>query len=90
MKWLGVLLLVKAVLGDQENIDENRDVQEKDLFEGDMRFTKEQRSRAEKGMDVDGSSSSKRGASRFRQWPYGEVYYEIDPSLGTLRLLVTT
>ena len=55
-----------------------------------MRFTKEQRSRAEKGMDVDGSSSSKRGASRFRQWPYGEVYYEIDPSLGTLRLLVTT
>ncbi|KAL9973971.1 hypothetical protein ACROYT_G020498 [Oculina patagonica] len=79
MKWICILLLVKAVLTVSENPDENADIKDPNLFEGDMILSKEQIRRAKAGEDID--SSRKRGSSRFRLWPNGIVIYAIDSSL---------
>lgn len=79
MKWLGVFLLVTAVFGASENPEENEGVHDSNLFEGDMILSREQVRRAKNGEDID--SSRKRGASRFRKWPNGVVFYVIDESL---------
>ncbi|XP_078371488.1 blastula protease 10-like [Oculina patagonica] len=74
MKWLRVVLLIRAVFGASENPDENLGVHDPNLFEGDMILTPEQRLEAEMGLDVD--SSLKRGSVRNRLWPDGIVARE--------------
>ena len=65
---------------------ENRNVNNPNLFEGDMILTPEQRYNAEHGKDVDGSSGRKRGSSKFPKWPDGVVVYSIGSTLGKLSL----
>ncbi|KAL9973977.1 hypothetical protein ACROYT_G020504 [Oculina patagonica] len=81
MKWLRVVLLIRAVFGASENPDENLGVHDPNLFEGDMILTPEQRLEAEMGLDVD--SSLKRGSVRNRLWPDGIVAYEIQSDLAS-------
>ena len=60
---------------------ENRDIEEPDLFEGDMRLTPLQRGYAMMGLDV--SASNRQGAAiRTPLWPRGELIYDISPTLG--------
>ena len=60
---------------------ENRDIEDPDLFEGDMRLTPLQRGYAVMGLDV--SASNRQGASiRSPLWPGGVLIYEISPTLG--------
>lgn len=79
MEYLCFLLLVTAGLVASENPDENLEVDDKDLFEGDMIVPPDVFYKAEHGMDVD--SSRKRGAIRSRLWPSGVVPYVISRSL---------
>ncbi|XP_073252468.1 blastula protease 10-like isoform X1 [Porites lutea] len=81
MYWLVVLLLVRTVHSNSHNPDENQGINDRNLFEGDMILTPEQRYRAEHGKPVFGSNRRKRGASTFALWPLGVLVYEIDQSL---------
>ena len=67
---------------------ENRNDNDPNLFEGDMRLTPEQRYNAEHGKDVD-SPGRKRGSSKIHgKWPSGIIVYAIDPTLGKLSMTV--
>ncbi|KAJ7393134.1 hypothetical protein OS493_008435 [Desmophyllum pertusum] len=79
MKWLGVILLIGAVLVASENPDENEGIDDPDAFEGDIILTAEQRMAAEMGLDVDNPLG--RGSARNKQWPGGVMFYVIDSSL---------
>ncbi|KAL9973985.1 hypothetical protein ACROYT_G020512 [Oculina patagonica] len=85
MKSLLIVLVAfcLAVTGTYaENAEENEDVFDPDLFEGDMKLEPGQRLAAEFGLDVDGGMS--RGAAiRSRYWPNGVVPYTIDSSLSS-------
>ncbi|CAH3176705.1 unnamed protein product, partial [Porites lobata] len=81
MHWFVILLLVRAVFSYSHSPDENQDIDDANLFEGDMILTPEQRYRAEHGKPVFGSNRRKRGTSTFTLWPLGELVYEIDSSL---------
>ena len=60
---------------------ENRDIQDPNLFEGDMILTPEQRAYVMMGLDV--SAPNKQGAaSRGPLWPNGVLIYDISPVLG--------
>ena len=62
-------------------IAENRDIEDPDLFEGDMRLTPLQRGYAMMGLDV--FATNRQGASiRSPLWPGGVLIYEISPTLG--------
>ncbi|XP_068718113.1 high choriolytic enzyme 2-like [Montipora capricornis] len=81
---LVVLLFIKSVFAADHNPDENQNDTDPDLFEGDMYLTREQRYRAEHGMDVDGSPNrQKRGSTTFRNrlWERGVLVYTIDSNL---------
>jgi len=78
-----ILLLVRTVLSADNNPEENLDVHDPKLFEGDMILTPLQRRRAEMGLDVD-NPDRKRGSGRFRLWPRGVVIYEIEPALARI------
>ncbi|CAH3121587.1 unnamed protein product [Porites lobata] len=83
MKAFAILLMitVKTVLGAPINPDENRDIEDPDLFEGDMYLTPEQRGYAMMGLDV--FTSNRQGASiKGPLWPGGVVVYDIAPALG--------
>lgn len=58
---------------------ENEDIDDPDLYEGDMLLTADQRMAAEMGMDVDNPFG--RGSTKNRQWPGGVMAYVIDSSL---------
>ena len=60
-----------------ENVDDP------DVYEGDMILTPEQRIAADLGMDVDNPLG--RGSTVGRQWPSGLVPYVIDDRLGKLK-----
>ena len=60
---------------------ENIDVNDPQLFEGDIILPPQQRRKAEMGLDVF-IPERKRGSSRFRLWPRGVVIYEVEPFLG--------
>ena len=67
-------------------VSENRDINEPDLFEGDMRLTPEQRGRVMMGMDF--HKSDRQGAAiRQGLWPGGVIVYDIKPTLGKLLIL---
>ena len=60
---------------------ENRDINDPNLFEGDMILTPEQRGNIEMGLDV--FKTDRQGAAiRGRLWPGGVVAYDISPALG--------
>ncbi|XP_015779893.1 PREDICTED: zinc metalloproteinase nas-13-like isoform X3 [Acropora digitifera] len=65
MKWLIVVFLVKSIWAADYNPDENENVHNPNLFEGDMFLTREQRYKAERGMNVDVEhvTRRKRGSS---------------------------
>ncbi|KAM7434830.1 hypothetical protein ABFA07_015153 [Porites harrisoni] len=80
MKVFAILLMIKTVFSAPINPDENRDIKDLNLFEGDMRLTPLQRGYAMMGLDV--YSSNKQGASiRSPLWPGGVLIYEISPTL---------
>jgi len=81
MKWLVFVLLVRSVVGPPYiNPDENRDINDPNLFEGDMILTPEQRGNIEMGLDV--FKTDRQGAAiRGRLWPSGVVLYDISPEL---------
>ncbi|KAJ7393146.1 hypothetical protein OS493_008449 [Desmophyllum pertusum] len=78
MKSLLVVLALCLAVTYAENADENEDVYNPDLFEGDMILEPDQRMAAEFGFDVDGEA---RGSSVSRHWPNAVVPYTIDSSL---------
>ncbi|XP_073253925.1 zinc metalloproteinase nas-14-like [Porites lutea] len=80
MKVFAILLMIKTVFSAPINPDENRDIEDPNLFEGDMLLTPLQRAYAMMGLDV--YSSNKQGASiRSPLWPGGVLIYEISPTL---------
>ena len=66
---------------------ENRGIHNKNLFEGDMRLTPEQRRKAEMGLDVDSTSTMKRGSYTGPLWPDGVLIYTIERDLGMLFII---
>jgi len=81
MKWVSLLLLVKAVFSADNNPDENRGVHNRNLFEGDMILTPGQRYRAEHGMNPDGDDRKRGSINSGRLWPGGVVVYAIQSTL---------
>jgi len=77
MKWLYLFSLCVALVASK-NPDENRDMDNPDLFEGDMILTPDQRMAAELGLDV---APIGRAAIKGRQWPRGVMIYAIDRGL---------
>ena len=69
---------------------ENRGVHDPRLFEGDMILTPEQRRKAEMGLDVDSTSSMKRGSHTGPLWPDGVLIYTIEPALGMSLIIKLT
>ncbi|KAJ7348777.1 hypothetical protein OS493_039096, partial [Desmophyllum pertusum] len=80
MKSLLVVLAFCLAVTHAENADENEDVFDPDLFEGDMILEPDQRLAAEFGFDVDGQA---RGSTKRRHWPNGVVPYTVNPSLSS-------
>jgi len=80
MKCLGILFLVRTVFSAPVNPDDNRDIYDRELFEGDMILTPEQRGNIEMGLDV--FRTERQGASvSSRLWPGGVVAYDIASAL---------
>lgn len=75
-----LLVVVRTVLGADSNPDENLGVNDKNLFEGDIKLAPGQKWMAEDELDVD-SSRRKRGSSRRRLWPGGIIVYAIQSKL---------
>lgn len=83
MKAFAMLLMINTVFSAPINPDENRDIKDPDLFEGDMILTPEQRAYAMMGLDV--SAPNKQGAaSRGPLWPNGVLIYDISPVLANI------
>ncbi|XP_044176561.1 zinc metalloproteinase nas-4-like isoform X7 [Acropora millepora] len=87
MKWPIVVFLVKSIWAADYNPDENENVHNPNLFEGDMFLTREQRYKAERGMNVDVEhvTRRKRGSSnRSRhRWQGGVLVYSINTNLAS-------
>lgn len=85
MKWLALVFLIKSIWAAEHNPDENENVHNSNLFEGDMFLTREQRYKAEHGMNVDVEhvDRRKRGSStRSRHlWQGGVLVYSINTNL---------
>ncbi|RMX55837.1 hypothetical protein pdam_00009546 [Pocillopora damicornis] len=81
MRWICVILLFRSVLSVSHSPDENFNMRNSSLFEGDMILSKDQQERAEEELDID-DSRHKRATSRSRLWPRGVVKYKIDVNLG--------
>ncbi|XP_015747343.1 PREDICTED: astacin-like [Acropora digitifera] len=85
MKWLALVFLIKSIWAAEHNPDENENVHNSNLFEGDMFLTREQRYKAEHGMNVDVEhvDRRKRGSSTRNRhlWQGGVLVYSINTNL---------
>jgi len=81
MRWLAVLFLVRTVFSYPRNPDENRGIYDRNVFEGDMILTPEQRGNIAMGLDVFRTERQRASSRLFGLWPGGVVTYEIVPAL---------